>query len=363
MSEALAGSVAKDTFQTNSTRPSDQSEMRILAVTNIYPTPAHPALGTYVEQQVRSLRDIGVVVDVWYLDRAAQGRGVYFRLGKKLQEKLEAGKYDVVHIMYSGLLGELATRSVRNIPTVVTIHGSDLLGSELSRPIQRLSSHIGVLATRRAANRADGIITVSNGLREALPHYIDRSKVKVIPCGIDLDRFKPLDSLECQQQLGWDSTAVHILFATARGDPIKRPELAAKAVATLKQLGLNAQIHEMQGIPYDRVPIWINASDALILTSQHEGSPTIVKECLACNVPVVSVDVGDVRDQLEGIDGCLIAAADPDDLAAGLRAASLMRRHMNGRERMRRFSLERSAERVRDFYSEILRARRTERMG
>jgi teichuronic acid biosynthesis glycosyltransferase TuaC len=362
MNEAIVANSGMEALPSKATRLSVGPQIRVLAVTNIYPTSAHPALGTYVEQQVRSLRDIGVVVDVWYLDRAAQGRGVYMRLGKKLREKLEAEKYDVVHIMYSGLLAELATRSVHNIPTVVTIHGSDLLGSELSRPAQRFSAYLGVLASRRAAHRADGIIAVSNGLRTALPQYIDRSKVRVIPCGIDLDRFKPMDPIKCRQELGWDSSAVHILFATARGDPIKRPELAAKAVAALKQLGLNAQMHEMQGIPYDRVPIWINASDALILTSQHEGSPTIVKECLGCNVPVVSVDVGDVRDQIEGVEGCVIAAADSDELAAGLRAASLARAHVNGRERIERFSLENSAERVRDFYRDILCANGADRM-
>jgi teichuronic acid biosynthesis glycosyltransferase TuaC len=332
--------------------------MRILAVTNIYPSSANPALGTYVAQQVKSLHGIGLAVDVWYLDRAVQGRGVYLRMSKRLREKVKGGRYDLVHIMYSGIMADLATKAVRSMPTVVTIHGSDLQGSELSPPLQRLSAYIGVLATRRAARRADGVITVSPGLRAALPANIDRSKVRVIPCGIDLERFKPQDRLKCRQELGWDGNALHILFATAREDPIKRPELAFKAVDALRDLGMRAEMHVMQGIPYDRVPTWINASNALILTSQREGSPTIVKECLACNVPVVSVDVGDVANLMEGVEGCLIAAADPAALAAGLRAACSMRRQINGRGRMECLSLERTAIQIQEFYNEVLRAKR-----
>src|SRR4026208_458997 len=103
--------------------------MRVLAVTNIYPSPANPALGTYVEQQVRSLREIGVAVDVWFLDRAVEGRGVYWHLRSRLRERIRAGRYDLMHAMYGGLMSDLATMAAQTIPTVVTIHGSDLLGS------------------------------------------------------------------------------------------------------------------------------------------------------------------------------------------------------------------------------------------
>jgi teichuronic acid biosynthesis glycosyltransferase TuaC len=328
--------------------------MRILAVTNIYPTPADPTMGTYVEHQIKSLRDIGLSVDLWYLDRAVQGRSVYLRMSKSLREEVKDGRYDLMHVMYSGVMADLATRAVRSIPRVITIHGTDLHGSELSPTVQRLSAYIGVLASRRAARRAEGVIVVSPSLREALPEYVDRSKVRVIPCGIDLERFKPLDPAKCRQELGWGGNALHILFATAHDDPIKRPGLAFRAVDALRNLGIEAEMQIMRGIPYDRVPVWINASDALILTSQREGSPTIVKECLACNVPVVSVDTGDVKALVEGIEGCQITAADPAELAAGLRAACSMRNQINARSRMGRFSLERTAQEIQEFYCEVL---------
>jgi glycosyltransferase involved in cell wall biosynthesis len=328
--------------------------MKILAVTNIYPSPSNPALGTYVEQQIRGLCEIGLKVDVWYVDRKVGGRGVYLRTSKQLRDRVNSGQYDLVHIMYSGLLADLSTRAVRNIPTVMTIHGSDLLGSKLSPPLQRLSSYLGVLSSRRAARRANGIIAVSPGLRDALPADVDRSKVRIIPCGIDLDRFKPMDPESCRKSLGWDASTLHILFST-RGDPIKRPELAYKAVEALRKTGVRAELHEMCGIAYDQVPVWINASDSLILTSKHEGSPTITKECLACDVPVVSVDVGDVRAQIEGIGGCSINSEDPVELATALGVSSAARRNVGiqGRDRMMQWSQEATARRIHEFYLEL----------
>jgi len=260
--------------------------MKVLAITNLFPTAVNPWLGTFVEQQVKGLTEIGLHIDVMSLDRLAEGPGVYFKLRENIRQRLKDTKFDLVHVMYGGVMADLATGILADIPNVITIHGSDLLGDKMAAPVTRFSAHVGVLATRRAARRSDGVITVSNLLKDALPAYVDRSKVRVIPCGIDINRFKPEDPAACRKQLGWDPESYHILFATS-GAPVKRPELAKQSVQRLSQRGIRAEFHEMRGIPYAQVPTWINASHALVLTSQHEGSPTIVKECLACNVPIV----------------------------------------------------------------------------
>jgi glycosyltransferase involved in cell wall biosynthesis len=327
--------------------------MKILAITNMYPTPANPWLGNFVEQQVKGLCEIGLEVEVLSLDRAAQGAGIYVRVRRDIHERLRKGTHDLVHVMYGGIMADLATRGVGNVPVAITIHGSDLMGEKLSDPVRRFSAHIGVLATRRAARRADGVIAVSNRLRDALPDNVARSKVRVIPCGIDLDRFKPEDSAACREKLGWSHDLNHILFAT-NGNAVKRPELARQAVAQLLHRGVRAELHEMRGIPYSQVTTWINASHAIVLTSLHEGSPTIVKECLACNVPVVSVDVGDVQERTKGIEGCFIVAANADDLATGLQEACAARSRVDGRSHMQELSLTRIAGRIREFYHEII---------
>ena len=329
--------------------------MKILAVTNMYPTAANPWLGNFVEQQVKGLCEIGMEVEVLLLDRAVEGARTYFRMREQIRKRLSQGKHDLVHIMYSGVMADLATRGLDPLPSVITIHGSDLMGERLSDPIRRFSAHVGVLATRRAAKRATGIIVVSNRLRDALPLEIERSKVRVIPCGIDLNRFKPEDAVECRRKLGWRADTYHVLFAT-NGNPVKRPELARKTVELLKQRGVGVELHEMRGIPYSDVTTWINASHAMILTSLTEGSPTIVKESLACNVPVVSVDVGDVIERTTGITGCHVVGATVNDLARGLQEAVSVRNLVDGRSRMQELSIIRIAERIGDFYREILTA-------
>src|SRR5262245_20244460 len=120
----------------------------------------------------------------------------------------------------------------------------------MSPPIQRLAAYAGVLCSRRAARRANGVIAVSAGLKKALPPDVESKRIKIIPCGIDLERFRPLDQGQCQRQLGWDRRTFHILFST-RGDAVKRPDLTADSVRALWNLGVPAEMHEMRGIPHD----------------------------------------------------------------------------------------------------------------
>jgi teichuronic acid biosynthesis glycosyltransferase TuaC len=328
--------------------------MRILAITNMLPTEQRPALGTFVEQQIRSLRDVGLDVDVLLVNRADKGMAAYFDLPKQFRMRFRSFQPDIVHVMYGGVMADLVTQAVTDVPTVVTFHGSDLFGENLSGLTRKLISRCGVWASMRAARRADGIIVVSSNLRSRLPNDIDEAKIRTIPCGIDLDRFKPLDQNECRDSLGWRSDVFHVLFPANSGDPVKRPELAKAAVDLVEHRGINIEMHELRGVPYQRVPLWINASDVLLMTSLHEGSPTIVKEALACNLPVVSVDVGDVAERVNGVDGCHLAMPNPRDLASRLLLVQAGRRRTQGREKIEGFSSAKIAGRLRSLYSELL---------
>jgi glycosyltransferase involved in cell wall biosynthesis len=170
-----------------------------------------------------------------------------------------------------------------------------------------------------------------------------------------LERFKPLDQQSCRDQLGWKPRRFHILFPGSR-DPVKRPALARAAVAAIKDLEVCAEIHYIRDVPNCDVPIWLNASDALLLTSLHEGSPTIVKEALACNVPVVSVNVGDVAERIQGIEGCYIAQPQPGDIAAKLALVYHGPRRVPGRGRIQGLSLERIGGLLKETYTAILDA-------
>ena len=291
--------------------------MRILVVTNMLPTPGAPNAGRFIEQQMKALRRIGVELDVVFVNRPEEGMCAYANLPAMLRAAADRFKPDLVHVMYGGIMSKITRYVIRDRPVIVTFHGTDLLGQSFERPLRRFLSSCGVLASRQAATQCDGIVAVAQHLVERLPKNIPNSKIQVIPCGIDLELFKPLDREICRKQLGWAPDVFHVLFQ-AREDPVKRLELASAAVDRLTELGVKAELHLLRGVMYEQVPIWLNASDALLLTSYHEGSPTIVKEALACNLPIVSVPVGDVPQRIQDLEGCYLSDADAMELALKL---------------------------------------------
>ena len=328
--------------------------MRVLAVTNLYPTDSNPALGTYVEQQVRGLRNVGVEVEVLYINRQERGPGTYVTVPERVRDSVRRVDPDVVHVMYGGVMADRVTRAVKHRPMVVTFHGSDLVGEIVSSRLRRLLASYGVICSHRAARRATGIVVVSRELWNALPANISRNKVRIIPCGIDTTRFRPLERSRCRVELGWPDDRFHVLFNVNGDDPVKQPGLARGAVEELKRTGIPVELQEMRRLPYGEIPTRLNGGDVLLLTSRHEGSPTIVKEALACNLPVVSVDVGDVGEQISGIDGCYLASPNPEDLAAKLRLVYQGPRRVEGHGKMETtLSIDRIAQRLKQFYTEL----------
>jgi teichuronic acid biosynthesis glycosyltransferase TuaC len=210
-----------------------------------------------------------------------------------------------------------------------------------------------VWCSRRAAKAADGIVVVARHLLRALPRTAFGARVSVLPCGIDLDRFRPLDPEWCRRQLRWSNSSFHVVFASSNGDPVKRPWLAKAAVEEMLTRGIPAELHYMTGVPNSAVPVWLSASDSLLLTSLHEGSPTVVKEALACGLPVVSVDVGDVAERIESIEGCYLAQPDAADLANKLSLVHQRRTRLECRSRLEGIGVQNIARRLKALYEHI----------
>ncbi|HEV8725278.1 MAG TPA: glycosyltransferase [Candidatus Binatia bacterium] len=330
--------------------------MRVLAITNFYPTRQNPACGTFIEQQIGSLRALGLEVELMFLDRAHEGVAVYLGLGDKVRARLSRFEADLVHVMYGGVMAAQVTRSVQDRPTLVSFCGSDLLGENASGAFRKVASRIGVVASIHAARRASGIIVKSKNLLPLLPNEVKVAKIRVIPNGVDLKRFTPLDREVCRRHLGWSSDRFHVLFPANVGDPVKRPQLARAAVEELNRREIQTDLHALRGIKHEQVPIWLNASDVLLLTSSHEGSPNIVKEALACHVPVVSVDVGDIRERIEAIEGCYLAEATRCDLASKLALVFNSPRRLRDPIGIEDLALDRVAMRLSDFYEELMRS-------
>jgi teichuronic acid biosynthesis glycosyltransferase TuaC len=327
--------------------------VRALIVTNMYPTVARPHAGAFVAAQVESLRNIGVEIEVCHLDRQVEGRNVYRGLAQNVEQFVSAFEPEVVHAQYGGVMASEVSRRIRDRPVLVSFCGDDLLGGAGGGLIERSSRAYGVRASRRAAARAAGIVVKSRNLFEALPKRVDRARVWVLPNGVDLSRFRPLDRSECQAKLGWDPARKHVLFPSPRERAEKRFELAEAAVKKLGRVSA-PQLHSLSGVQHEDVPIWLNAADVVLLTSSREGSPNAIKEALACDVPVVSVDVGDVRERIEGIAGCYLAEATPDDLADNLRRALGGAGRIDGRSRMSDLAIERVAAKLSEIYETLV---------
>jgi teichuronic acid biosynthesis glycosyltransferase TuaC len=331
--------------------------MRVLVVTNMYPSKKRPASGTFVQQQVKGLIDIGLEVEVMLVDRENRGWLAYYGIATKIARRLATARFHLVHVMYGGVLARVVTTLANEIPVVVSLCGDDLLGTPGPRPVATVRSWLNKTASHKACRVADGIVVKSENLAKALPAVIDKSNVRIIPNGIDTDLFRPLDRTTCVKNLALVGDSFHIIFALNCQPAVKRLALAEESVRRARRLGIPAEFHALQGIPHAQMPVWLNAGDVLLLTSLHEGSPNIIKEALACNTPIVSVDVGDVVERIKGIQGCHIVQADPQAIALKLQEVAVCGLRIEGRSSVSHLSLREVAESLRSFYGQVVERR------
>ena len=116
---------------------------------------------------------------------------------------------------------------------------------------------------------------------------------RVIPNGIDLKIFAPMNQRKAQEKCKWNKTLKHVLFvATDPEAPVKNISLVYEV---FDLLDAGYELHVISNASMNELNIYYNAADVLLLTSFAEGSPNVVKEAMACNCPVLSTDVGDVK--------------------------------------------------------------------
>ena len=213
-----------------------------------------------------------------------------------------------------------------------------------------------------AARRATQIICVSPGVREHIAYVKDR--VHLLPCGINMERFRPMPKDECRAKLGWKFDEQIMLF-NAGSNPIrKRIDLAQAAFAHAKRRIPNLRLHVFGGNTLnDEMPLYYNAADCLLVASDYEGSPMVVKEAMACNLPVVSVDVGDVVERLAGVSPSAIVARDPAALGDAVVDMISLGCRSNGREMMRDLSEEAIAAKIVSIYRLAAGVDASERIG
>lgn len=147
-----------------------------------------------------------------------------------------------------------------------------------------------------------------------------------------------------------------VLFSGSFTNDVKNPALAKLAMEKV----VDAELVELRGYNREEVNLLMNAADCLLMTSHREGSPQVIKETMACGTPVVSVDVGDVKDVINDTDGCYIAERNPEDLAEKIRLALAFKGKTNGRQRIIDLGLSNDlvAKRLIEIYQQVLKEKK-----
>lgn len=268
----------------------------------------------FIVEQAEALKRHGCEVD--YL--GLQGKGIkgYLKNLPALRRSIQAFHPDVIHAHY-GLSGLLANLQ-RRVPVVTTYHGSDINDKKalrFSKTAMRLSAW-NIFVSRKTLDIA-----------QPKKHF------SLIPCGIDLCDAQMTEKSEARLKMKLDEKKKYVLFAGAFDNAVKNAPLAKEVVSLMQDD--NVELLELKGYSREEVTMLMCAVDAFLMTSFTEGSPQVIKEAMACGCPIVSVDVGDVKERMEGVDGCYVAETrEPHELFELLKRALSFEVKTKGREKI-----------------------------
>ena len=289
-------------------------------------------IAPFIEEQVNALKKIGLQMEIF----GVKGKGIrgYLKNWKLLLQHINEFQPDIIHAHY-GLSGLLANLQ-RKVPVVTTYHGSDINDKRIFRISKltiRLSEH-NIFVSQKNVDKAKL-----------------KKKFSLISCGVDTSVFYPQNQEACRREMKLSKEKKYILFAGAFDNQVKNASLALNVVSTLK----NTELIELKDYTRENVACLMNAVNACLMTSHSEGSPQFIKEAMACNCPVVSVDVGDVIELLEGVKHCYLAKYDIQDISEKLNLLFENGERTNGKEKISNMHLDSTsvARRILEVYNSI----------
>jgi glycosyltransferase involved in cell wall biosynthesis len=283
----------------------------------------------FARRQAEALVARGIIVESFYLQSRTSPSLLLAEARRFLQVR-QAFRPDVIHAHFGTVTGLFTVLAAGRTPVMITYRGSDLNAVPTARGLRSL---LGRALSQAAALGASRIVCVSSKLRARL--WWRRDKVTVLPSGVDTNMFRPVPRDEARRQVGWTDEAPVVLFNAGHEARNKRLDLAHAAMEQVQKSLPLARLVVLQGdVAPARIPLFLNAADCLLVTSDSEGSPTVVQEAIATNLPVVSVDVGDVAERLRGISQTAIAPRDPRALASALLEILRRGNRSNGRLRI-----------------------------
>lgn len=294
-------------------------------------------ISPFVWEQVKALQYLGVECDCFLVE--GKGFWGYLRQFKPLKNKVSSFQPDVLHAHF-GLCGLLANMQ-REAPVVTTYHGSDINEKKVlpfSKMAMRLSAW-NIFVSRKTMEKAN-----------------THKKYALLPCGVEFSVLQLTERQEARQRMGLSENRHYVLFSGAFDNAVKNAPLAKEAVALLKDN--DVELLELKGYSREEVTLLMCATDALLMTSISEGSPQVIKEAMACGCPIVSVDVGDVKERVEGVEGCCVAKTrEAKELAKLLQKALAFEGKTKGREKLLADGLDNQqvAKRLVEIYEAVLK--------
>lgn len=319
----------------------------VLVISNHLEAKKHsPCAGVFVDRQIASLRRAGVKISTFDIGASHSPINLFYKW-LQLRRQVRQAAPDLVHGQYGTIVGLLSVFAGR--PAVISFCGGDL---QRGASVSYLRLIVGFLLSNLAALRAEGLICKSEQLRQAL--WWRKDLAVVIPSGVDLNLFSPGPQSEARKELGWDLENPVAIVNVGDDPKGKGIDLAQAAMKIARSRVLSAELHVISKVEPTRMPLYFRAADVLLCTSITEGSPNVVKEALACNLPVVSTPVGDVPERLAGVHPSDVVSRDPGEFGEALAKILLSRQRSNGRERMMDLGLDQVARQVLAVYQSVL---------
>lgn len=319
--------------------------LHILAIANTYPTRERPGDSPQIRDQLDALISKGAQVDLMYVDRY-RGKWGYAQAALRiLKLSIQSKPYDLIHAYYGhcGLLARLQTR----YPVIVTFLGSDLLHPR--------DGAIGKVVARFA----DGIIVQS----EEMKQIAKRDDAFIIPFGINFDLFTSFPMVDARRELGFSLDQKLVLFPWNPARPVKRFDLIQEAIRIAQQKYNQLELIPVFDKPHETVAKYMSACDVMVLASDHEGSPMALREAMACNLPVVAVDVGDVYQIIKNIEGCYLCKREPSDIAEKLILVLERNRRTDGASAVKLLNASWGADQVMKLYDCVLNSQTRRKKG
>lgn len=317
--------------------------MRILHITTNYPTPEYPIFGIFVKEQVESLRKIGIDCDVLYCDGKNKGFKKYITYLPKIWWKGLFGGYDIIHCHHALSAVLLSMTGAPLFKRVLLSYQND--------PINEWGDIM-----YRLFNLCFNKFIIKNP-----SPYLDKPKFVYLPNGCNQDFFIPMDKAACRERLKWRQDKQFIIYMDSNKGvrTQKRKDRFDETITILNsRYGWDAEAVVMRNVDRDLVPLYLNAADLHLISSDYEGSPNSVKECMCCNTPVVSTPVGNVNEMIGDIPGAFVTEGfTPEELAADCDKVLRSNNPFEGRELFlaKGYGMTTVAEKLKSIYEEIIK--------